>query len=460
LAGNLLFNAGSRYLAAAGTAKIKISQILRYNGVMDKKAWVISVNMGYGHQRTAFPLRDVAEGGIINANDYEGIPKGDRNTWEGMRTFYEFISNFKRVPLIGQLTFSIFDRVQKILSFYPRRDLSKPNLQLKQIFSNIKKGWGKHLIDKIKTEPLPMVSTFFTPAFMAESFDYPGDIFCVVCDADISRTWVPLEGKSSRIRYFAPTERVAERLKLYGVRAENIFLTGYPLPKELIGTEKMEILKENLKYRLLNLDPKKRYFSKYKTLIAAHLGSLPERPDHPLTILFSIGGAGAQKEIAIRALRGLREKIKAGQLKIILSSGIREKIKNYFEAALKNLDMEDCLGKNVEILFCQSIENYFKEFNERLRKTDILWTKPSELSFYSALGIPIIVAPPIGSQEEFNMRWLLKSGFGISQENPRYIGQWLFDWLEQGYLAEAAMQGFVEGEKLGTFNIENIIFPK
>jgi hypothetical protein len=295
---------------------------------------------------------------------------------------------------------------------------------------------------------------------MAESFDYPGDIFCVVCDADISRTWVPLEGKSSRIRYFAPTERVAERLKLYGVRAENIFLTGYPLPKELIGTEKMEILKENLKYRLLNLDPKKRYFSKYKTLIAAHLGSLPERPDHPLTILFSIGGAGAQKEIAIRALRGLREKIKAGQLKIILSSGIREKIKNYFEAALKNLDMEDCLGKNVEILFCQSIENYFKEFNETLRKTDILWTKPSELSFYSALGIPVIVAPPIGSQEEFNMRWLLKSGFGISQENPRYIGQWLFDWLEQGYLAEAAMQGFVEGEKLGTFNIENIIFPK
>jgi len=90
-----------------------------------------------------------------------------------------------------------------------------------------------------------------------------------------------------------------------------------------------------------------------------------------------------------------------------------------------------------------------------LRKTDILWTKPSELSFYSALGIPIIISSPIGSQEEFNMRWLLKSGFGIFQENPNYTNQWLFDWLEKGYLAEAAMEGFVEGEKLGTLNIEN-----
>jgi hypothetical protein len=73
------------------------------------------------------------------------------------------------------------------------------------------------------------------------------------------------------------------------------------------------------------------------------------------------------------------------------------------------------------------------------------------------LGIPIIVAPPIGSQEEFNMRYLLKSGFGILQENLNYLEQWLFDWLKKGYLAEAAMQGFVEGEKLGTFKILEII---
>jgi hypothetical protein len=71
--------------------------------------------------------------------------------------------------------------------------------------------------------------------------------------------------------------------------------------------------------------------------------------------------------------------------------------------------------------------------------------------------LPIIVSPPLGSQEEFNKRWLLKSGFGLSQENPKYTSQWLFDWLEHGYLAEAAIESFLEGEKLGTFNIEKII---
>ena len=425
-----------------------------------EKAWVISVNMGYGHQRTAYPLRDLAfKGEIINANSYQGIPEKDRKIWEGTRRFYEFISNFSRIPLVGKTAFSIYDKFQKILGFYPKRDLSQPNFNLKQIYSFFKKDWGKDLIEKLKINPLPLITTFFIPAFMAEFFNYPGEIFCVVCDADISRTWAPLNPKESKIKYFAPTERVVERLKLYGVKKENIFLTGYPLPLENIGVNPpaggLEILKEDLRLRLLNLDPKKRYFEKYKTLIEEKVGKLPEKSDHPLTILFSVGGAGAQKEIAIKIVKSLRERIKRGEVKIILSAGIREKIKKYFEKNLAEIKLNEAKPHCAEIIFEKDIESYFQKFNLALRKTDILWTKPSELSFYSALGIPIIISSPIGSQEEFNMRWLLKSGFGIFQENPNYTNQWLFDWLEKGYLAEAAMEGFVEGEKLGTLNIEN-----
>jgi len=423
-----------------------------------QKVWLISVNMGYGHQRTAFPLRELAEGGIINANDYQGIPDRDRKIWESTRKGYEFISRFQRIPLIGKATFSIYDQFQKILTFYPKRDLSKPNFTLKQIYSLIKKGWGKNLIEELKkkNEKLPIISTFFTPAFMAEFFNYPGEIFCVVCDADISRTWASLKPKESKIKYFAPNERVVERLKLYGVKDANIFLTGYPLPLENIGTENLEILKEDLKNRILNLDPQKRYFEKYKILIEENLGKLPEKSDHPLTIMFSVGGAGVQKEIAIKILRCLNSKFKQREIKMILSAGIREKVKDYFLKNIKELNLEDNLGKNVEIIFEENIESYFQKFNLALRKTDILWTKPSELSFYSALGIPIIIAPPIGSQEEFNKRWLLKSGFGNLQENPNYINQWLLDWLEKGYLAEMAMEAFIEGEKLGTIKIQKI----
>ncbi len=438
---------------------------------MNKKAWIISVNMGYGHQRTAFPLKDLApEGKIINANDYPGIPVRDRRIWETTRRIYEFISRIKKIPLIGEFIFFIFDRVQKILRFYPKRDLSQPNFQLKQISALIKKGWGKHLIETLRTdsgqEPLPIITTFFTPAFMAEYFGYPGEIFCVICDADIARTWAPIYPQKSRIKYFAPTSWVVSRLKLYGVKEENIFFTGYPLPQSLIGGEKMEILLRDLESRILNLDQKKKYFRQYKVLVDKYFGRLPEFQDHPLTIMFAVGGAGAQKEIGIKILKSLAGKIKADEIKIILVAGTRKEVKEYFEENIKKLGLEgnkntgpvrNNISNGVEIVFDEDIESYFQKFNLALRKTDVLWTKPSEISFYTALGLPIIIASPVGSQEEFNKKWLLRLGSGIPQENPNYANQWLFDFLDSGRFAEAAMQGFVEGEKLGTLNIKKII---
>lgn len=284
------------------------------------RAWIISVNMGYGHQRTAFPLKDLApEGKIICANDYEGIPEKDKKIWETTRKGYEFISSFKSIPLVGEFSFFLFDQIQKILSFYPKRNSSKPSFQLKQIYSLIRNGWGKDLIETLRRdsgqEPLPIISTFFTPAFMADYFDYPGEIFCVVCDADISRTWVPLNPKTSKIKYFAPNARVVERLKLYGINPENIFLTGYPLPQELTGDENLATLKNDLKYRLLNLDPNKKYFSYYEPLIKKHLGLLPEKGNHILTLTFAVGGAGTQKEIGLKIVKSLSGRIKTKKLK-------------------------------------------------------------------------------------------------------------------------------------------------
>ena len=414
--------------------------------------------MGYGHQRTAFPLRDLApEGKVICANDYLGMPVRDRRIWETTRKIYESISRIKKIPLIGEFIFFIFDRIQKILRFYPKRDMSQPNFQLKQISALIKRGWGKHLIEKLKSNPLPIITTFFTPAFMAEYFGYPGEIFCVICDADIARTWAPICPQKSRIKYFAPTSWVVSRLKLYGVKEENIFFTGYPLPQSLIGGEKMETLLRDLESRIFNLDQKKKYFKQYKVLVDKYFGRLPEFQDHPLTIMFAVGGAGAQKEIGIKILKSLAGKIKADEIKIILVAGTRKEVKEYFERNIKNLKLKNNLDKNIEIVFDEDIESYFQKFNLALRKTDVLWTKPSEISFYTALGFPIIIAPPVGSQEEFNKKWLLRLGSGIPQENPNYTNQWLFDFLDSGRFAEAAMQGFIEGEKLGIFNIQKII---
>lgn len=421
----------------------------------NKGAWIVAVDMGYGHQRTAYPLRKYALGGkVINANNYEGIPEKDQRIWESTREFYEFISDFKRVPLVGNFAFSIFDKFQQIPTYYPERDLSKPTFSLSKIFSAIKKGWGKDLIEQLGKNPAPLVATFFTPAFMAEFFGYPGEIYCVICDADVSRAWADMDPKKSRIKYFAPNSWVVERLKLYGVREENIFLTGYPLPTENIGTEKMEVAKEDLARRLVNLDPRGKYREHYKPLIDKYLGALPNAVGHPLTIMFSVGGAGAQKEIALKAVKSLKDKIQKKEIRMFLSAGVKKEVEGYFNKEIKKIGLGN--NENLEIVFSPDINSYFDKFSLKLKETDILWTKPSELSFYVGLGLPIIIAPSIGSQEDFNRRWLLRMGAGILQENPSFSHQWIIDYLESGRFAEAAMQGFIEVEKRGAYNIKRI----
>jgi len=418
-----------------------------------QKVWIVAVDMGYGHQRTAYPLKDIAFAGrVINANSYQGIPEKDKKLWHRTRSLYEFISRFKDVPIFGTAAFFILNRFQKILDYYPKRDLSRPNFTLKNIIRLIKLGWGWDLIERLKKNPVPIISTFFTPAFMAEELNYPGEIYCVVCDADINRTWVSPHPSKSKIKYFAPCTWVRDRLKLYGVKPENIFLTGYPLPKENLG-ENLEILREDMKNRILNLDPYKKYRNLYKPLIKSFLGGLPEKSNHPLTIMFSIGGAGAQKEIALEAINSLRNKIRNRELRFIISAGVRRELIKYFSENIKNLKLDGW----VHLLYGTTLEDYFKEFNRTLRETDVLWTKPSELSFYAGLGIPLIISPPLGYQEDLNKKWLLHVGAGVPQEDPKYAEQWFFDLLNAGDFAEVAMEGFVEIEKMGTYKIEEII---
>ena len=428
------------------------------------KAWVVAVDMGYGHQRAAYPLKDLAYGGkIITANTYPGIPQLDRKIWRSSRRFYEFISRFKRVPLIGEVAWEIYDELQEIPKFYPRRDLSKLSFQIKKIYDFIEnQRWGKHLIDKLAKKPLPLVTSFFIPAFMAEIHQYPGEIYIITTDTDINRAWAPKNPSVSRIKYFAANYRVVERLKLYGVREKNIFLTGFPLPKENTGGPSLSLLKRDVVQRLVNLDPHRRYWREHEETITKYLGvkRLPKKSNHPLTLMFAVGGAAAQREIGAELLASLAKRILEKQIRVILVAGIHNSVSKYFRQQARRAGLSSELNKGVQIIFASNKELYFKRFNQSLRTTDILWTKPSELSFYTALGLPIDIAPPIGSQEEFNRKWLRTIGAAASQDDPRYADEWIFDWVKSGWFAEAVMEGFIEAPKFGTFNIERVVSHK
>ncbi|MCX6786008.1 MAG: hypothetical protein NTZ18_04120 [Candidatus Komeilibacteria bacterium] len=435
-------------------------KVCRSSKLNKLKFWLVTVDMGYGHQRAAYPLRRFAYQGVINANTYKGIPAKDKATWENQRKFYEFVSRFKRVPVVGDAVFSIMDWIQEIPKFYPKRDLSKPSLQVLAATYQISHAdWGKHLIARLAKHPLPLVTPFFATAIMAEVNNYPGEIYCIICDADISRAWAAVAPGKSRIKYFAPNQRVVERLQEYGVAKNRIYLTGFPLPDENLGCPDFKILRDDLKNRFLNLDPNRIYLNKYKETLLKKLKikSFPLKSNHPLTLTFAIGGAGAQRELGVAIIKYLAAKIKAKKITVILVAGIHHQISHYYRQAVIDLGLGGELNKGVKIIFERHKHDYFKTFNACLRKTDILWTKPSELCFYSALGLPIIIAPPIGSQEDFNRQWLIYLGVGVKQEKPQYVAQWLFDWLESGRLAEAAAQGFLDAPHSGVYNIVKIV---
>jgi hypothetical protein len=95
-----------------------------------------------------------------------------------------------------------------------------------------------------------------------------------------------------------------------------------------------------------------------------------------------------------------------------------------------------------------------------MARTDALWTKPSELSFYAALGLPLVFASPVGVHERYNRRWVRESGAGAVQRDPSAAWQWLSDWLEDGTLAGAAWSGFTRLPKHGLYRIlEEVAAP-
>jgi hypothetical protein len=425
-----------------------------------RKAWVVTVDMGYGHERAAHAINDLAYGEIIVANNYPGIPAADKKLWLQTRLAYEAISRFKSVPIIGPWAFDMFDRIQEIKPFYPRRDLSRSNLQLNQMYHFIeKRGLGKDLVERMRKRRLPMVSTFPLPAFAADVYDYPEDIYCVTTDADIGRAWVPKDPKRSRIKYFASNGRVVERLKLYGVPAERIFLTGFPLSKELIGGPDPKIIKQDLGERICHLDPNGIFYNKYYETLKIGLGLQHCRPraSHTLTLTFSVGGAGAQRELGLEVAQSLRERIRRGDIVLNLVAGTKREVAKYFKEELAQLGLGSDLGEGIRVLYYPDRKTYFPKFDQLCRRSDILWTKPSELSFYAGVGLPIIAAPPIGSQEKFNLTWLQNVGGGFPQNDPKYTNEWLFDWVNSGGLARMAWNGYIEAPTHGAYRIEEII---
>jgi hypothetical protein len=415
-------------------------------------AWVVSADMGYGHQRAVFPLKDICHEGFITVGKNDGSNTKEQRLWKRLLNAYESFSRSRGIPLVGKPIFAMIDAVMHIPEFYPIRNLSRSTYQVDFLESSIKNGLCNGMMQRISTKELPLVTSYFAPAIAADMNGYE-PVFCIICDADINRVWVAKQPWESRINYCAPCGKAAQRLRSYGVPEERIFLTGFPLPLDLLG-DNLATIKSDVGQRLCYLDPNNRFWTNHRQSVEHFLGkkNCKHRNERTLTITYAIGGAGAQKEIGGRIATSLKDKIRNGNVRLNLIAGTRPEVFSYCRDIIADIGSD-----NIRVIYATSLHEYFRQFNAAMRETDILWTKPSELSFYTGLGIPIIMAPPIGSQERFNRQWLHEIHAAVEQKDPDYTHQWLFEMMNDGHIADMAWSGFLKARKLGTIRIMEVL---
>ncbi|HSQ35027.1 MAG TPA: hypothetical protein VLQ89_03450, partial [Candidatus Binatia bacterium] len=292
------------------------------------KAWVVSVLMGLGHIRAAYPLRGIAHEDIILYGSRRSTPPREYRIWRRLRKIYYFSSHVGKIPVLGKPLLDLLLAVQHIQPYYPRRDLSRPNLAVRYLDRMIeRKGLCRGLLQRMDSLPLPRLHSFYATAMASDRSGAGGENYLLICDSDFNRVWVPRQPRAGRLNYLAPCTQVRNRLLAYGVAAERIFLTGFPLPKENIGSrEGLEILRTDLFQRLLRLDPKRKFFAYHQRSVLGWLGQseVPEAAPGPFNLTFAIGGAGAQCEMAYFILQSLKPAIAARRIRLTISAGINQ----------------------------------------------------------------------------------------------------------------------------------------
>jgi hypothetical protein len=422
---------------------------------------LVAIDMGYGHLRPAAAL-----GALLGApvQEMDKPPTGDAQDelyWRRARKLYEPLTRWSQLPVVGGPAQALLDTITHIPPLYPERDLSAATVGTDALVRAAKAGLSRQLAQQLREGGAPLLTTFYAAAVLSELHGAER-VSCVVTDSDVNRVWAPVDGQKSRIVYFAPAHHTARRLRAYGVRAENVLVTGYPLPHELLGGPELTVARKNLAARLVRLDHRGEWLDAHAAEVERALGPLPaQERGRPPRLVFAVGGAGAQVGMVKAFLPSLRRLLEEGKLRLTLVAGRRPEVaarlREHLAAAGLEEGPRDGARGSVEVLQRPDAWSYFEAFNQLLAETDVLWSKPSEITFFAALGLPLLVSPPVGVHEACNRRWAEEWGAALPQGEPSHAGEWLLDWLEDGVLAACAWAGFRHLPNKGLYKIAEAV---
>ena len=177
---------------------------------MRPKPLLACCEMGYGHIRAARPLASVLGVEAELADRPPLCTAREMKVWDIVRDLHRWSSRGSELPIVGRPIRAMLDATTMIPPLHPYRDLAGPSLASRFLDLLIARGFGELLVERLRREQAPLLTTFFAPAIVADRAGID-EVYCVVTDADINRVWAPLDPRESRIRYLAPSGRVVRR---------------------------------------------------------------------------------------------------------------------------------------------------------------------------------------------------------------------------------------------------------
>jgi Domain of unknown function (DUF6938) len=384
--------------------------------------------MGFGHLRAAHNIASHSKMPILRVDQDPYTNGVDELLWKSSQSIHTNASRDKE----GKSGF-LYNWFESMMAI-PENG-SPPSLgPLKFVHAMQKLGAGDKLFKTLDGNHPTLLHTFYMPAMLSSYHGYSGKNFLLLCDTDFHRVWAPIDPRKYDLKYCVPISSSADRLTSYGVDKSKIFVTGFPLPMANTGGRDLRVSERDF-------DVRKSRLKSDSTL--------------PLTIIFPFSGSGAYSNVLADLVKSIHEELKEGSLRLTVSCGDNRHALSKAENIFINYGIEDL--EFAEIMFEEDVFAAFDEFNSALKSADVMITKPSEMVFYAALGIPLIFLPPIGAHEEKNRDYLFENECAVNMVPSTDFPKWLEKSRRRGFLVELAENGFTRLPKNGSVAIDELV---
>ncbi len=392
--------------------------------------------MGFGHLRAAHNIASYSRQSypagssppILRVDRAPYLNGIDEFVWKSSQSIHTYGSRDKEGK--NKFFYSWFESMMAI----PENG-TPPSLGPSKFIRLMQKlGAGDELFKKLNGNDPPLLHTFYLPAMLSAYHGYKGKSFLLLCDTDFHRVWAPVDPKKYDLKYCVPIPSSADRLISYGVEKQKIFITGFPLPMLNTGGRDLRVVERDY-------DVRKTRLKNDSTL--------------PLTIMFPFSGAGAYSNVLSDLVKSIHEDLKEGSFRLIVSCGNNTHALKSAENLFINYGIEEL--EFAEIMFEEDIFAAFDKFNSALKSADVMITKPSEMVFYAALGIPLVFLPPIGAHEEKNRNYLFENNCAVNMVPASDFPRWLEKSRHRGLLLELAENGFTNLPKNGSVAIDELV---